>query len=144
MTSALDDPQDAIRTLPQEECVELLAAAAVGRVGFVSSHGVEIIPVGYRLGAGPRLFIATRPWGTIGQLAESGSRCSFEVDYHGLTFRSGWSVLMHGVLTRLDRDGRLAYAGLTRSLNPWPGYRDAQPVQFLPSTYSGRSVLQPS
>ena len=49
---------------------------------------------------------------------------------------------MHGVLGRLDREGAASYAGLTRSLNPWPGYRDARPVQFVPSSYSGRSVFE--
>lgn len=140
MTTVGTDTEDTIRTLSEHECLELLGAAAIGRVGFVDSHGVQILPVGYRLGAGPRLFIATQPWGLVGQLAESGARCSFEVDYHGLTARSGWSVLMHGVLSRLDREGAAAYAGLTRSLDAWPGYRDARPVQFVPSSYSGRSV----
>lgn len=144
MRTVAADPDNAIRKLPEKECVELLAAAAIGRVGFVSSQGVEILPVGYRLGDGPRLFIAARAWGTIGQLAESGARCTFEVDYHGLTSRSGWSVLMHGTLSRLEQEGRAAYGRLTHSLDPWPGYRDIQPVQFVPISYSGRSVLHPS
>ena len=96
----------------------------------------------YRVGAGPRLFIATQPWGIVGQLAEGGARCTFEVDHHGSTSREGWSVLMHGVLSRLDDGGHAAYEELTRSLDPWPGYRDAQPVQFVPWSYTGRSVLR--
>ena len=131
-----------MRPLSHGECLELLGAAAIGRVGFVSSQGVEIIPVAYRLGAGPRLFIATQRWGIVGQLAEGGARCSFEVDHHGDTRREGWSVLMHGVLSRLDEGGSAAYAELTRSLDPWPGYPDARPVQFVPWSYTGRSVLR--
>lgn len=138
--SSSDDSQHGIRNLSQQECIDLLQAAAIGRVGFVSSQGVEILPVGYRVGDGPRLFVATQPWGVLGQLAESGTRCSFQVDYHGTTSREGWSVLMRGALTRLDRQGRVAYTELTRSLEAWPGYRDAQPVQFVPVSYSGRSV----
>lgn len=134
------DTHDTIRSLPEEECLALLGAAAVGRVGFVSGEGVEIIPVGYRLGLGPRLFVMTQPWGILGQLAECGARCSFEVDHHGSTSRSGWSVLMRGTLSRLDRSGTAAYAELTRSLSAWPGYPDARPVQFVPASYAGRSV----
>ena len=89
MTTVGSHTEDTIRVLSQRECLELLAAAAIGRVGFVDSHGVEILPVGYRLGAGPRLFIATQPWGMIGQLAERGARCTFEVDYHCSTARAG-------------------------------------------------------
>jgi uncharacterized protein len=143
MTTTGVDPQDTIRPLSVQECLALLEAAAVGRVGFVSNEGVEIIPVGYRVGAGPRLFVMTQAWGIIGQLAECGARCSFEVDHHGSTSRSGWSVLMRGTLSRLDRSGTAAYGDLTRSLDPWPAYPDARPVQFLPHSYSGRSVQHP-
>lgn len=144
MTTLGLDPHGAIRLLSQQQCLDLLAAAAVGRVGFVSNEGVEIIPVGYRLGAGPRLFVMTQPWGIVGQLAERGAQCSVEVDYHSDTVGSGWSVLMRGTLNRLDRAGAAAYAELDRGLDPWPGYLDAQPVQFVPSSYSGRSVVRPA
>jgi len=132
----------AIRTLSEDECLSLLKAESVGRIGFAGRDGVEIIPVGYRLGAGPRLFVSTQTWGIVGQLAECGARCSFEVDHHASTLISGWSVLMQGVLTRLDGAGKAAYGQLDRSLDPWPGYSDAKPVQFVPRSFSGRSVLR--
>jgi nitroimidazol reductase NimA-like FMN-containing flavoprotein (pyridoxamine 5'-phosphate oxidase superfamily) len=142
MTTEHADPDVAIRPLTRESCLELLAAESVGRVGFVSREGVEILPVGYRLGAGPRLFISTRTWGIIGQLAECGSQCTFQVDHHAATTRAGWSVLLRGTLGRLDRAGAEAYAALDRTLEAWPGYRDARPVQFVPRSWSGRSVLR--
>ena len=46
-----------VRTLPESECYELLAVAVVGRIGFVSPAGVQIIPVNFRLGPGHRLFL---------------------------------------------------------------------------------------
>ena len=134
--------EPAIRPLSRQECLDLLAAGAVGRIGFVTREGVEILPVGYRLGVGPRLFVSTQMWGTIGQLAELGARCSFEVDYHGSNLMIGWSVVMQGVLTRLDRAGAAAYTELGRSVDDWPGYADAKPVQFVPQAFSGRSVLR--
>ena len=137
-------PTPAIQSLAQHECLDLLGAEAFGRVGFVSAEGVQIIPVGYRLGIGPRLFVSTQPWGVLGQLAETAARCSFQVDHHGDQVLGGWSVLMHGVLRRLDEDGTKAYAELSRTLDAWPGYTDAKPVQFLPASFSGRSVLRRS
>jgi hypothetical protein len=56
----------------------------------------------------------------------------------------GWSVLMRGTLSRLDHAGTAAYGDLSRGLDAWPGYPDAQPVQFVPASYSGRSVVRPS
>jgi nitroimidazol reductase NimA-like FMN-containing flavoprotein (pyridoxamine 5'-phosphate oxidase superfamily) len=144
MTTVGLDPSSSIRLLSQQQSLDLLAAAAVGRIGFVSNDGVEIIPVGYRLGNGPRLFMMTQPWGILGQLAERGARCSVEVDHHSDTVASGWSVLMRGTLSRLDRPGAEAYSELDRELTAWPGYPDAEPVQFVPSSYSGRSVVRPS
>jgi nitroimidazol reductase NimA-like FMN-containing flavoprotein (pyridoxamine 5'-phosphate oxidase superfamily) len=49
---AADSPDKVsdIRTLPEVECFELLAVAVVGRVGFVSPAGFQIIPMNYRLG----------------------------------------------------------------------------------------------
>jgi nitroimidazol reductase NimA-like FMN-containing flavoprotein (pyridoxamine 5'-phosphate oxidase superfamily) len=138
------DPHGAIRLLSQTQCLELLGAAAIARVGYVSNDGVEIIPVGFRLAAGPRLFMMTQPWGILGQLAERGARCTVEVDHHGDTQGSGWSVMMRGTLSRLDQSGSAAYADLDHHLEAWPGYVDAKPVQFVPSSYSGRSVVRSS
>jgi hypothetical protein len=58
-----DSPDTAsyIRTLPEAECFELLAVANVGRVGFVSPTGLQIIPMNYRLGADHQLFMKTAP-----------------------------------------------------------------------------------
>lgn len=137
------DTSDAIRILSRQTCLELLGAESVGRVGFVGRDGVEILPVGYRLGQGPRIFISTRTWGVVGQIAECGGSCTFEVDHHGSTSRDGWSVLVHGTLSRLDRAGLAAYEALPRTLESWPGYRDARPVQLLPRSVSGRSVVRP-
>lgn len=54
MTNAFPSPATAsyLKTLPEDKCFELLAVATVGRVGFVSEAGPQIIPVNYRLGAG--------------------------------------------------------------------------------------------
>ncbi len=144
MTTLGLDPHGAIRLLSQSQCLELLSAAAVARVGYVANDGVEIIPVGYRLGVGPRLFMMTQPWGILGQLAERGARCSVEVDHHGDTTGVGWSVLMRGTLSRLDQPATTAYGELDHSVEAWPGYPDAKPVQFVPSSYSGRSVVRAS
>lgn len=140
--SAYAPAEDILRTLSEEMCFDLLRAESIGRIGFVDRQGVEILPVAYRLGDGPRIFVSTRAWGLVGQLAECGSPCAFEVDHHGTTGREGWSVLVHGTLTRLDRAGRAAYEALPLPLEAWPGYRDARPVQLVPHSVTGRSLMR--
>ncbi len=137
-------PRSAICPLTDETCLELLRAESIGRIGFVSREGVEILPVAYRVGSGPRLFVSTQLWGIVGQLAETGEGCCFEVDHHSTTGREGWSVLMQGVLSRLDPAGASAFAQLDRQLESWPGYPGARPVQFVPQSFSGRSVAHPA
>ena len=86
------------------------------------------------------MFVKTQPWGILGQLAEGGAEVAFEVDYHGSDLQLAWSVLMTGVLCRLDRAGTAAYTELARSVEPLPGYHDSRPVQFVPRTFSGRHI----
>lgn len=133
-----------VRTLPEAECFELLAVSTVGRVGFVSSAGVQIFPVNYRLGAGHRLFFKTAPRGALAQLAQSDAQVAFEVDYHAADFRIAWSVLMNGMISRLDGAATAAYADLRLPPVPWPGPASSLVVQFMPRTLSGRSLLRTS
>jgi uncharacterized protein len=128
------------RTLPEAECFELLAVATVGRIGFVSPAGVQIIPVNYRLGAGHRLFVKTSPGGAVAQLAENDAGVAFEGDYHAEDFQIAWSVLMNGMISRLDAEAAAAYADLRRPPVPWPGQASSLLVQFVPHTVSGRDL----
>jgi nitroimidazol reductase NimA-like FMN-containing flavoprotein (pyridoxamine 5'-phosphate oxidase superfamily) len=133
-----------LRTLPEVECFELLAVRTVGRIGFVSPAGVQILPVSYRLGAGHRLFFKTAPSGALAQLAEMAAQVAFEVDYHAADFRIAWSVLMNGTISRLDAAATEAYENLRLPPIPWPGPASSLLVYFAPRTVSGRSLLRTS
>ena len=129
-----------LRTLPEAECFELLAVANVGRVGFQSPSGVQIIPLNYRLGADHQLFMKTAPGSAVAQLAEMDAPVAFEVDYHADDFRIAWSVLMNGTISRLDAAATAAYEDLHRPPVPWPGPARSLPVRFVPRTVSGRGL----
>jgi uncharacterized protein len=142
MAGTPDSPDTAsyIRTLPENECFELLAVAIVGRVGFVSPAGVRIIPMNYRLGAGPQLFMKTAPGSALAQLAELDAPVAFEVDYHADDFQIAWSVLMNGTISRLDAAATAAYEELRRPPVPWAGSASSLTVRFAPRTVSGRGL----
>ena len=144
MTTA-DGPAESSysRTLSDSECYELLAVATVGRIGFVSPAGVQIYPLDFRIGAGPRLFMKTSPHGTVAELAEHAASVALEVDYHASDFGIAWSVLMHGTLSLLDDVGRAAYADLPLQPVPWPGPASTVTIQFVPETISGRGLRRP-
>ena len=144
MAGAPDSPDTAsyLRTLPEAECLELLGVASVGRVGFVSPTGVQIIPVNYRLGAGPQLFMKTAPDSALAQLAETDAPVAFEVDYHADDFRIAWSVLMQGAISRLDAAATAAFEELRRPPVPWAGPASSLPMRFVPRTFSGRGLYR--
>ena len=133
-----------LRTLPEAECFELLAVANVGRVGFVSPAGVQIIPLNYRLGADHQLFMKTAPGSAVAQLAEIDAPVAFEVDYHADDFQIAWSVLMNGTISRLDAAATAAYEELRRPPVPWAGSASSLPVRFVPRTVSGRGLHRTS
>jgi uncharacterized protein len=138
------DTESYLRELSEAECFELLWVATVGRVGFVSNAGLQIIPVNYRLGADHRIFAKVAPGGALAQLAELDSRVAFEVDYHADDFRIAWSVLMQGTISLLDAEAKRAYADLRMPPVPWPGQFSSLPVQFMPMTVSGRDLHRTS
>jgi uncharacterized protein len=135
------DTRSSLTTLSEGHCYDLLAAATVGRVGFVSPEGLQIIPVNFRLGTGPRIFMRVVPNGVVAQLANLRSHAAFEVDFHANDFRIAWSVLMQGTVTLLDAAARAAYADLHLPPVPWPGGTRSLSVQFIPRSISGRGLL---
>ena len=142
MPDVLDDPtsQAFMRTLPESECYKLLAVSTVGRIGFVSPAGIQILPIGFRLGDGHRLFVRTSPQGTLTRLAQADTSVGFEVDYHANDFGIAWSVLMNGAVSLLDSAATEAYARLRLQPVPWPGLPDSVAIQFVPETISGRGL----
>ena len=138
--AASADPSFA-RVLPEHECYELLAVATVGRIGFTAPTGLTtILPVDYRLGPGPRLFMLTASRGIFAQLAETNASVAFEVDYAASDFQIAWSVLMNGTLSLLDGEDRAVYDGLRRPPIPWPGEGRSLPVKFRPQKTTGRAI----
>ena len=133
-----------LRTLPEAECFELLAVGTVGRIGFVSPAGLQIIPVNYRLGAGHRLFFKIAPGGALAELAELDAQVAFEVDYYASDFRIAWSVLMNGTISRLDAAATAAYGDLRLPPVPWPGPASSLLLHFVPQTLSGRALFRTS
>jgi nitroimidazol reductase NimA-like FMN-containing flavoprotein (pyridoxamine 5'-phosphate oxidase superfamily) len=144
MPDALDGSTASyMRTIPESECYELLAVATVGRIGFVSPGGVQILPIDFRLGRGKRLFMKTSPHGTVARLVQDQAPVAFEVDYHASDFGIAWSVLMNGTLRLLDTEASAAYADLRLQPVPWPGLGSTVTIQFVPETISGRGLHRP-
>ncbi|WP_347347297.1 pyridoxamine 5'-phosphate oxidase family protein [Nigerium sp.] len=114
-----------------DECGHLLADAAVGRVAWASSRGVQVLPVTLT-SVGESVFFAVDPQSILAELAE-GVDAVVQVDDLDPETATGWSVLARGRTTR--------HEGPRPALNPsWaPGERGVL-VRLDVASLTGRSV----
>ena len=127
-----------IRTLDEQQSYELLSTTTIGRIGFVDEGRVQIYPVNYAV-SGRDLLLRTASDGLLG--AHNEEPVSFQVDYHDPLGSTAWSVLMHGVLSRVaDDDADAAGA----RVNPWAGGERSLVLRFRIDTIEGRVVRRDS
>lgn len=130
-----------IQVLNAEECRELLAAAVIGRLGFVHDGRVEILPVNYVLD-GDDIIIRAAPDGLLSELPSSTVDVAFEVDYIAGLGGMAWSVLLSGSARVVsDPEEVAALAALPLYwVGPWAGGDRSLHLRFTASRISGRRV----
>jgi nitroimidazol reductase NimA-like FMN-containing flavoprotein (pyridoxamine 5'-phosphate oxidase superfamily) len=132
------DARTGIEALDRDECLTLLRADVVGRIGIVD-HGTPIVlPVNYAMDGESIVFLTGT--GSKLEAAGRGPAC-FEIDGFDRTERHGWSVLATG---RLEEVTPHLHADLARvtglGVSPWfPKGRDHW-MRLVPSRITGRRV----
>jgi len=131
-----------IASLGPEQCRQLLATQAVGRLGFVSGGVPDVLPVNYVLD-GDAVVFATSPGSKLWGAARSP--VAFEVDFVDVATRSGWSVVVHGLAQEItDADGESLRRRLAAlPLAPWPGGHRHHLVRIPTFSVTGRCVGLP-
>jgi hypothetical protein len=120
--------------LSGDECRQLLRARGVGRVGWESGDGPQILPVTYSM-TGELIAFRTRPDTIMGEFLEP-IRVSFEIDDVDEDTATGWSVLVRG--TARGYLGELPDG--VKLPQPWAPGDHPLTVVIEPSDYSGRAV----
>lgn len=87
-------PRPRFTSLPATECLALVGSHAIGRVGWNSIDGLQILPVTYVVSEGMIAF-RTSPYGALAEL-RNVMQVAFEVDEFDEATRTGWSVLVRG------------------------------------------------
>ncbi len=131
--------------LTYEECLELLRDTRVGRIAVTVGGHPLIFPVNYRIvedldgGTLRRLVwiaLRTRP----GNVIDTAARfVSFEIDDVDQVHRRGWSVLVAGLLHRVDEAA--AEFGDRFDPEPWLADRDEWLV-IEPTRVTGRRIVE--
>jgi uncharacterized protein len=128
--------------LDDDECWELIGAAAavgVGRVGFDGVHGPEVLPVNFAVAR--RSIVVRTAGSTALHRLGTGAEVAFEVDHLQPGHRTGWSVVVHGRVWPLHDPQRLL-AGDVLHLHPWAaGDRDRW-LRIVPGTVTGRAICR--
>ncbi|TDU87884.1 nitroimidazol reductase NimA-like FMN-containing flavoprotein (pyridoxamine 5'-phosphate oxidase superfamily) [Kribbella voronezhensis] len=126
--------------LPPEECRDLLTTKSVGRVGFSSPDGPQVLPVNYVVHR--RDIIFRTDAGSALANAMRGSRVAFEIDDIDEFLQSGWSVLIVGDADHVDDPDLLVELWGDRGPQPWAVGLRTQFVRITPTRLTGRRVLQ--
>lgn len=131
-------PEAELEELPVEECLTLLRGNEVGRIAVIVDDFPIVLPVNYRVletSGRTWLVLRTRPGGVIDR---PPAHASFEIDGIEPAMRRGWSVLVRGMLQRVDPEA--ADVGARFDPEPWMDTeRDAWLI-IEPFTISGRRL----
>lgn len=130
--------QGSAHEIDPQGCVELLTATTVGRVAFVDETGIVVRPVNYRVEDG-QIYLRVSPDGVLSRLAEHDGEVVFEVDHHGPTSRSGWSVIARG-RARAVPDAEQARIAALEALVPWAGGDRSLVIGIVITELTGRHV----
>jgi nitroimidazol reductase NimA-like FMN-containing flavoprotein (pyridoxamine 5'-phosphate oxidase superfamily) len=130
-------PADRLEALGRDECLRLLAAQDVGRVGFVADGQPRVEPVNYRLIDGD-VVIASRPGAKL-EAALLNSRVAFEIDAVEEWARAGWSVMVSGTMSLIeDANERAVIAA--RAPQAWAPTHGLSLIKITVDQMSGRRV----
>ena len=123
--------------LSKQECLELLAAAPVGRVIFTDRAMPAAQPVNYLLDGEEIIFRTAN--GSKLAAATRHAVVGFQVDEIDPRTRTGWSVLGVGEAHQIVHPDRLAELA-QRQPDPWVDDHDAHTISISLQIISGRRL----
>jgi nitroimidazol reductase NimA-like FMN-containing flavoprotein (pyridoxamine 5'-phosphate oxidase superfamily) len=131
-----------LATLSVDDCLRQLSIGTVGRIAFIVDDLPVVLPVNYRvvdLGREPAILIRTRPGSEIDR---APFNVAFEIDGIDPTHRTGWSVLVRGVVRHL-RDAEAHQLEERFDPGPWAGGDRSSWMLVAPLEITGRRLVEP-
>jgi nitroimidazol reductase NimA-like FMN-containing flavoprotein (pyridoxamine 5'-phosphate oxidase superfamily) len=124
--------------LPVSSCRQRLEDGTIGRVGWASRSGPQIMPVTY-LVHDEQIVFRTDPHGPLATL-QGGEPVVFEVDEFDPATRCGWSVVARGRAYSTQHSVRATRLWREADPVPWAGGRRPMFITITLDELSGRSV----
>jgi uncharacterized protein len=125
-----------LEVLPFGLCLRLLATVPVGRVSFLASGEIVVLPVNFVMDGQDPVFRTTP--GSKLAAAEGQDVVAFEADSYDQRSRSGWSVLVNGRAETVEDEAEIRRLDVL-GLDPWPTAVD-RPfwIRIRPASVTGR------
>ena len=139
----LESPGPVVELLDEAECLRLISAGGVGRIGYTGRFGPTVLPVNYALYEGTIVF-RTGEHGPLGEDLRTGiehaeSKVAFEIDELSPATREGWSILIQGAAHPVDSESERASV-VQSGVEPWPGGEKELFVRVIPTQITGRCI----
>jgi nitroimidazol reductase NimA-like FMN-containing flavoprotein (pyridoxamine 5'-phosphate oxidase superfamily) len=119
------------------ECLGLLEAGGIGRVGFASADGIKMLPVNFAV-TGKAIIFRTALDTLLAVYADG--QVSFEADHLDQAHREGWSVLVQGHARTVTDEREVKRLEDRTHLEPWAGGARDVYVRITPTRISGRCI----
>ncbi|MBG6181818.1 pyridoxamine 5'-phosphate oxidase family protein [Arthrobacter sp. CAN_A1] len=127
----------ASQSLNTDECWALIAGQTSGRIGFLHDGLVTIFPLNCIV-HDRAVYFRTSADGVIA--TSQLERAAFQLDHIDTVARSGWTILINGILERIDAPDLLKTLWGSRADEPWaPGQRNVF-FGISPRKISGRRL----
>lgn len=133
-------PPDRLEELDVDTCLGLLSRHHFGRVAVVDERGPVILPVNYMVDRGSVVFRTAQ--GTKLDAAVRAEPVAFEVDEIDEATRTGWSVVIRGVLDEVAEPAELERLRV-QPLEPFTGGERERFVRVWSSAITGRRIAVP-
>jgi nitroimidazol reductase NimA-like FMN-containing flavoprotein (pyridoxamine 5'-phosphate oxidase superfamily) len=138
-----DSAEPVVEPLDEAECLRLISAGGVGRIGYTGRFGPTVLPVNYVLHDGTIVF-RTGQHGPLGEDLRTGiehaeSKVAFEIDELSPAVREGWSVLVQGAAHPVDSEAERASV-VQSGVEPWAGGEKELFVRVVPTRITGRRI----
>ena len=127
--------------LDESECLRLIGAAVVGRVGYTSRYGPAVMPVKYKLHEGSIVFHALPAVEEDLRtgIADAEYQVAFEVDQFDPDTLDGWTVHVRGSAHHVDTETERASI-TSAEVDPWPKAESEHIMRVLPNSIIGRRI----
>jgi nitroimidazol reductase NimA-like FMN-containing flavoprotein (pyridoxamine 5'-phosphate oxidase superfamily) len=128
-----------IRTIPEQQCRELLTTTTVGRVAFVDDDGQQLIPLNFAV-IDDEIYFRTAPESLLDGLAGGHRDVAFGVDYHSGSSRDAWNVTVRGSTSRVSDPDVYQQVMSWPRLRPWAGGERGVVIHLKVRSIAGRRV----